>query len=170
MKKESIEELVVINETENDDAREPRRYELGYLLVPIIATTAVVETVETLIRGTITKLSGAIIDGEEPKLIPIMYPIRKTIDNKSLRFKEAYFASLRFTLAPEKVVELDQAFRASTLVLRFLIVETPAQVEEPRRQPKEGNDITATEAGETVGMMSQAEMDREIDSLLTATT
>ncbi len=104
MKKKPTEELEVINEAEALDSREPRRYELGYLLVPILATAAVSGTVETLIRGTITKLGGEIIDGEEPKLIPIMYPIRKTVENKNLRFKEAYFASIRFLLAPDQAL------------------------------------------------------------------
>ncbi len=169
MKKKLVEELVVVNEAEALDAREPRRYELGYLLVPIIAPTAIAETVETLIRGTVTKLGGEIIDGGEPKLISLAYSIRKTVDNKNLRFKEAYFTSLRFTLSPEQVSLLDQTLSASPLVLRFLIVEMPTQVEEPRREPRPTESVTAITpgAGES---MSQVEMDREIDSLLTATT
>ena len=167
MKKKLVEETVVINETEALDQREPRRYELGYLLVPILATTAVSGTVETLIRGTITKLGGEIIDGEEPKLIPIMYPIRKTVENKNLRFKEAYFASIRFLLAPDQVTTLDQTLRFSPDVLRFLIIDKPAQVEEPpRREPKMDDNASTPASGE---VMSQTEMDKEIDSLLTAT-
>ncbi|MFH1170677.1 MAG: 30S ribosomal protein S6 [Candidatus Vogelbacteria bacterium] len=165
MKEETIDDLLVVAETDTDEAREARRYEIGYLLVPTIATASVADTVSTLIRDAIAQAGGQIIAGDEPKLISLMYPIRKTIDNKNLRFKEAYFASLRFTVAPDQITLLDQAWRFSPAVLRFLIIELPALVEEPHRRPREESisPIPPVAPAET---MSQVEMDREIDSLL----
>ena len=156
------DELLVVAEAETDDERPARRYEIGYLLVPTLATSTVADTVETLLRVPIAKASGQIIDGEESKLIPIMYPIRKIIDNKNFRFKEAHFGSLQFSLPPAKVIELDQVFRASPLMLRFLIIELPTQVEEPRRRLKV-DEVLPSPA------MSQVDIDREIDSLLAPT-
>mgnify|MGYP001590472688 CR=1 FL=1 len=158
MKGENIDDL---------EAGETRRYEVGYLLVPTIAAESVAGTVDTLIRDAITKAGGQIIAGDGPKLISLMYPIRKTIDNKNLRFKEAYFASLRFTVAPNQIVSLDQSWRFSPAMLRFLIIELPALVEEPPRRPK-GEPVSPIPPVEPVPTeaMSQVEMDREIDNLL----
>ena len=148
-----------------------RRYEIGYLLVPIIAAETVAQTVETLIRGAIIAAGGQILDGGEPKLVPLAYPIRKTIDNKNLRFREAYFASLRFNISPDQIAPLDQTLRSSPHLLRFLIVELPVQTEEPRRRPRMSAPPSAERSKEEllpVGeTMSQAEMDREIEGLLT---
>ena len=169
MKDKIIEELPAVDVVEMDDDRELRRYEIGYLLAPIIAAEQVVPTVESLIRGTILAAAGQIIGGEEPQLIPLAYPIRKTVENKNLRFKEAYFASLRFTVVPEKIVELDKVFRFSPSVLRFLIIESPKLVEEPRRRlpeevPPPAKKFKEVPPPETA--MSQADMDREIEGLL----
>ncbi len=173
---EIIEDLPAVDVVETDDDREPRRYEIGYLLSPIVAAENVSATVETLIRGAILVAGGQVIVGEEPKLIPLAYPIRQTVENKNLSFQEAYFASLHFTVTPEKIIELDKAFRFSPSVLRFLIIESPKPVEEPRHRPKE--DAPSSErstrfakGGEPTGVeMSQADMDREIDSLLATTS
>lgn len=174
MKDELIEELPVIDTAETDNDLEPRRYELGYLLTPIIAAETVSGTVETLIRGTITAAGGQIIGGEEPKLIPLAYPIRKTVENKNLRFQEAYFASLRFSAPPVKIIELDKVFRFSPTVLRFLIIESPKPVAESRHRPKD--NVGRPPAEETKdkekeleppeAAMSQADLDREIEGLL----
>ena len=169
MKDEIIEELSVVGEIETDDGREPRRYEIGCLLTPIIAVEAVEATAETLIRGVIGAAGGQIIGGENPKLIPLAYFIRKTVENKNLRFREAYLVSLRFSVTPEKIIELDKIFRASSSVLRFLIVELPPPGEESHRRPKEAIPSSAEESknDELPGtVMSQADMDREIDGLL----
>lgn len=171
MESDSVEKLIVVDPAEAGDDREPRRYEISYLLAPIIAVEAVASTVETLIRGTILAAGGQILSGEEPKLLPLAYPIRKTIDNKSLRFREAHFASLRFNFSPDQIAVFDQTLRLSSHLLRFLIVELPVQTEELRRRPKAATPPFAERvkaesfpAGET---MSQAEMDREIEGLLT---
>lgn len=175
MKDEIIEEFSVANAADNnnnnDDDCEPRRYEIGYLLTPMIAAPQVAQTVETLIRGTIVTAGGKIIGSEEPKLISLPYPIRKTVDNKNLRFKEAYFASLHFSVLPDQVAALDQVFRFSPVLLRFLIVELPTRIEESRRRPREVVPLptvnNAPKDGESaVPAMSQADMDREIDELL----
>ena len=167
MKGETIDDLLVVAETDTDDEREARRYEVGYLLVPTIAVADVADTVETLIRDSIAKAGGQIIAGDEPKFIPLMYPIRKTIDNKNLRFKEAYFASLCFTVMPGQIASLDQAWRFSPAILRFLIVESPALKEEPKRRLPDDPTlpIPPTEPVPAEAM-SQVDMDREIDNLL----
>jgi ribosomal protein S6 len=167
MKEETIDDLLVVPETDIDDAREARRYEIGYLLVPTIAVADVASTVETLIRDTIAKAGGQIISGDEPKLIPLMYPIRKTVENKNLRFKEAYFASLRFTVTPDQIISFDQVWRFSSAMLRFLIIELPALVEEPKRRlPDEPTSPISPAEPAPTEAMSQVDMDREIDNLL----
>ena len=172
MEDKIIEKLPVVDVVETDDVREPRRYEIGYLLSPIIAPENVSATVETLIRRTILAAGGQVIFDEAPKLIPLAYSIRQTVENKNLRFQEAYFSSLRFLVAPEKIAELDRTFRFSPPVLRFLIVELPTQVEEPRRRVKEDAPPSEGSAGSSKGggpagvEMSQADMDREIEELL----
>jgi len=174
MKGKTIEKLPVVVGTDTDDVNEPRRYEVSYLLIPIIAIEQITGTVETLIRGTITTAGGQIIGGEEPKLISLTYSIRKTIDNKNLRFKEAYFASLRFTISPDQIELLARAFRFSPPILRFLVIELPKHTEDSRRQPKEKvvllakNNVIKDEQS-LVAEMTQADIDREIDELLVST-
>lgn len=155
-----------------DDEHELRRYEIGYLLVPIIGAEQVGTTVDTLIRGPIIAAGGQILGSGEPKLISLAYSMRKTLDNKNLRFKEGYFGSLFFTAFPHQISSLDQTFRSSPALLRFLITELPARAEEPVRRPKEIvsptplDQVSRPESGPVPHPMSQAEMDREIDELL----
>ena len=105
--------------------------------------------------------------------MPLAYPIRKTIDNKNLRFREAYFASLRFNITPNRIAPLDQTLRLSPLLLRFLMVELPVQVEESPRRPRTITPPPAEKVEEKLSPgipMSQTEMDREIEGLLLPTS
>mgnify|MGYP001587481716 CR=1 FL=1 len=162
----------MLDET-TEELLDTRRYEIGYLLVPTIAAEAVAATIETLLRGTIAAGGGQILGGGEPKLMPLAYPIRKTIDNKNLRFREAYFASLRFNITPNRIAPLDQTFRLSPLLLRFLMVELPVQVEESPRRPRTITPLPTEKVEEKLSPgipMSQTEMDREIEGLLLPTS
>jgi len=173
MKNEVIEESPIVETIENSDDRESRLYELGCLLVPIIAVESLASTIETLIRGTIVSAGGQITHSEEPRSTTLAYPIRKTIDNKNVRFKEAHFVFCRFRISPEKVIELDQVFRFSPILLRHLLTELPViQTEESHHrlpEPVPSSIESSKKVEEPLPLMrtmSDADMDEEIEGLL----
>lgn len=165
---EAENQVLSISEDVGED-QAPRRYELGCLLSPLLAAESLADTIETLIRKPIMDVGGQIVDSKEPQSISLAYPIRKRIDNKNLRFREAHLISLRFLVPPEEIAALDRIFRFSPLLLRCLLIELPIRAEKPRRQPKGPLPPSAGSSREDEpeeGAMSQADMDREIEGLL----
>ncbi|MDH5442287.1 MAG: 30S ribosomal protein S6 [Candidatus Nomurabacteria bacterium] len=115
-----------------EDISMPRVYELGYNLLPTVPEADVLAEVKK-IKDKITELKGIEIDGEEPLLIDLAYDMIKIIDNKRIRFSQAYFGWIKFDLSPEMMTELKKWLDENSNILRHLLIIT---VRENTRAPK----------------------------------
>lgn len=152
---------------------EARVYEIDYLLSPLIPAEAVAERVENSLKAVLAAVHSEVVSDSSPQRISLAYPIRKTVEHKRLIFREAFFGSLRFRAAPAAAAELVDKFRASPDLIRYLLLEVPkaALADEkhlrtrtkPKRAPRSPSSIAST----AKPAMTAAEMDKEIDQLLT---
>ena len=105
------------------EAVDARIYEVGYLLVPTIAGEEVPAQYGNL-KELIASLGGSVIADEMPRQITLAYTMVKVINNIHTKFDSAYFGWVKFTMDPEKVLELKKKMTLDINVLRFLILKT----------------------------------------------
>lgn len=93
---------------------EVRSYEIAYLINPDIP--------EDEVFGQAGKITGFLQDAlgvvgriEEPKKRHLAYPIKK--------FRDAYFGWTTFTIAAEKIAEIETRLEPEKNLLRYLMVE-----------------------------------------------
>lgn len=102
---------------------EPRVYELGFLLSPVIREEDLDARVDEL-KGIITNAAGTIIADARPEFIDIAYEMVKVIDNKNVRFRQGYFGWIKFTLTPDQLKPVTELLEKNQLVIRMLITKT----------------------------------------------
>ena len=108
---------------DHNEHTEPRVYELGYHLVPTLASEQI-PGASGAVRGMIERISKDIIAEELPVFIDLAYQIVKTIDHKNKRFDEAYFGWIKFEGTPSGIAELEEGLKKDENVLRYLVVKT----------------------------------------------
>lgn len=111
-----IENSVVNNE-------ENRVYELGYLLVSTLTEESVPAEYGNL-KELIGSLGGEIIADEMPRMTTLAYTMIKVSKNQRIKFDNAYFGWIKFTLGAEKVEELKNKLSLNENLIRFLILKT----------------------------------------------
>ena len=104
-------------------APEPRIYELGYHLLPILGEEDIEKEREALV-ATITTLDGEIIDEEKPALINLAYTMYKKVNNKKTPYDQAYFGWIKFRLSPEELVNVKKDVEREDNILRYLLIQT----------------------------------------------
>lgn len=107
----------------NDNERENRIYEVGYLLLPSIPEEQLSAKV-TEIKETISNLGGQFISEEDPSLRPLAYEMVKLVGTRNERYKTAYFGWVKFELDAQQAVALKVALDANVSILRYLTVKT----------------------------------------------
>ncbi len=111
-------------DTEIENTKGDKRvYELGYLLVPTIASEDV-PAMYTALKDTVVSFGGEFIMDEMPKLIPLAYTMVKVVSNVRNKFDSGYFGWLKFYMATEKVDELKKKLDLDPKIIRFLILKT----------------------------------------------
>ena len=159
----------------NLNDREPKLYEIGFLLSPLVTETAVTETVAKEIGGVILTAGGKVEAEINPVLTKLAYSVTKTINHKNYSYKDAYFGAVRFSALPDSISKISEILDKSTIVIRYLITVTSAD------QPFEGPKASLTETKEEVQVSGEEvvvptepvtenkDLDQEIDNLLTET-
>lgn len=102
---------------------DPRVYEVGYLLSPAVRDENLASALEK-IQDAITVSGGTIISDGEPEFIDLAYEMTRVIENKNIRFTQAYFGWIKFTLEPKQLVLINEALAANTDIIRFLTLKT----------------------------------------------
>lgn len=173
-----MDEIEKAENLDNGEEQEPKIYEIGYLLTPIIPQDALAENVVQTLKAPIDKLGGVITSEMDPSMIRLAYTIKKDIGNKKERFNDAYFGALRFKLLPEKVLALKEALDKSEKVIRHLTIAMPKgeetivapkpsfQRREVQTEPFEIERREKEEGPVEVPEMTEEDMDKEIDNLL----
>lgn len=159
-----------------------KTYELGYLLSPLVAGEALLETAEKEIKQVLTKAGAEIKKELPPRMRPLAYEIKKIVEHKGSTFREAYFGAVAFAASPSAIAEIEDKLKKSALVIRHLVIVLPAAAFAaparprgvPPTEPTPETAAPVTEVAEKVEKpktskkkMSTEAMDQEIDQLLT---
>lgn len=108
---------------EQDEILEPRIYEIGYLLSPVIRSEDL-EAAEKHLQSLVTDLGGSIISEGSAEYIDLAYTMVKVLDNKNVRFNQAYFGWVKFELDPAKVEALKEILDRQATLIRYLFLST----------------------------------------------
>ena len=152
------------DEANDLDAKEPKYYELGFLLTPLTAEDKVSEELGAII-ALVEKHNGKIVTSVTPTLRSLAYPIKKETDRKWHTFTTSFFGWIKFEILPEQILRLKTDLGSMPAMLRFLIVTTSKMAWAPRER-KNPSHRRPTEETPAV---SGEEMDREIDALIAST-
>jgi ribosomal protein S6 len=159
---------------------EARIYELGFHIVPTVGDEGISREIESL-HALIAKHEGTIISEELPQLMRLAYPLMRDIARKKHSFDSAYFGWIVFEAFPKKAHAIKEAMRHNEHIIRSLLVKTekdaspvrhPANA--PRSEVKSSSDISArttesetqTESKEPENIMTEEQIDAEIDKLI----
>ncbi|MFZ3020058.1 MAG: 30S ribosomal protein S6 [Minisyncoccia bacterium] len=116
-----------------------RYYEIGFIITPSIEE-ANVQTVSTEIAGLIAKVGGNVIDGEEPKLRRLAYPMYKVIGGQKIAATTGYFGWTKFEIDQEKSAEgvqsIEKALKTIEEILRSLVIKTVKEKTYTPREPE----------------------------------
>jgi ribosomal protein S6 len=102
---------------------DPRVYEVGYLLSPAVRDENLTSALAK-IQETITTAGGTIIAEGEPEFIDLAYEMTRVIENKNIRFTQAYFGWIKFTIEPKQIVEINAVLETNIDIIRFLVLKT----------------------------------------------
>lgn len=173
-----MDETVKDENLDNLEGQEPKIYEIGYLLTPIIPQDALAENVARAFKTPIDELGGVVTSEMDPSMIRLAYTIKKNVGNKKERFSDAYFGALRFKLLPEKMLALKEMLDKNEKVIRYLTIAMPKgeetivvpkrsfQRREVQAEPFEIERREKEEEPAEVPEMTEEDMDKEIDNLL----
>ena len=151
-------------------------YELSFHILPNLTPEQVNETFSA-IKELIVKYDGELLsEAESPELFNLAYEIIKHIEGRNLRFTEAHFGWIRFTIMASRVLELSEDLDTDTNILRSLVIKlTPEEIKNPFYfhevvdEDKEGadnSDDSSVSAGEERGKLSSGEESKgEINSV-----
>lgn len=107
--------------------RNPRKYEIAYIISSSIAEEAVVEHSQK-IAALIEAEKGTISHSEIPQKRRLAYPIGKE--------GNGYFGWIKFAALPDAVEALEKKLKTMTLLLRHLVVEDTIPVQQFGRMPR----------------------------------
>lgn len=153
---------------DQNEAVDSRVYEVGYLLVPTIASEDVPGVYGNL-KELISSLKGEMISDEMPKHISLAYEMAKTIQNKRYRFNDAYFGWVKFFMNATEVASLKKTLDLDPNIIRFLIVKTVKEntlaVKKFARVDSAKKKTVKKEEGAEEEVNSE-EIDKEIDAMV----
>jgi ribosomal protein S6 len=159
------------NKAENMEA-DARVYEVGYLLLPTIPGEEVPAVYGNL-KELVSSLGGQAISDEMPRQIDLAYQMVKVIQNIRHRFDTAYFGWIKFSMDPEKVLELKKKLTLDPNIIRFLTLKTVkentiATKKFVRSDLVKRRTPTAKKEGEEAPEqpINKEEIDKEIDALV----
>jgi ribosomal protein S6 len=147
-----------IIDTEMDiELRDPRVYEIGYLLLPSLGAEGVADAVGE-IKAKLTTLGAEHISEGEAQHIDLAYEMVKIINNQNTFLDTGYFGWLKFSINPEAIAGINKMLDNRPEVLRFLLNKTKredtmmnakpmATVEEPTAEEQTDD---ASDSEETV--------------------
>lgn len=156
--------------------KEPRVYEIGYLLIPTIKEEDIDTHVDAL-RKMITEKGGLPISEGRPELIELAYPMQKDIENKRHTYTKGFFGWVKFDISPEQTMILKKEMDLFKGMIRFLLIstvreDTRVKIAHPTKgSSRTGNDADTKESTDTsevavqAPVLSEDEIDAKIDEM-----
>jgi ribosomal protein S6 len=152
---------------EEEEGPEPRIYEVGYLMLPTISTDDILVKYGN-IKDLIMSLGNEIVSDEAPKMVALAYTMVKTIENLNQKFDTAYFGWTKFSMTPEKVLELKKKLDLDPSILRFLIFKTIREntVAANRLRVHRRSPTNSTAEDKKSTPINKEEIDKQIDAMV----
>ncbi len=151
------------NTTEEVEIRDPRVYEVGYLLVPQITTENLDAEVD-VVRKIVTDQGGLPISEGPAALMELEYPMQKVVQNERQTYTKGYFGWIKFDISPESVEKIKKALDANDSVFRFLITNTVRENTLIGAKLNGGGKFVREEKAPKA--INEAELDKQIDELV----
>lgn len=154
--------------TENLNEKEPKIYEIGYLLSPLVAEEKLADTVNTVIRKVVEDAGGKITTETAPAMRALAYEVKKEVGSKISRFTDAYFGAIRFEARPSMIAAINEHLDRAELVIRFMTIIAPKDnpPRAPRRPATAPKAKAAPVEGEDKTPMNTEDIDKEIEGML----
>ena len=149
------------------EQKEARIYEVGYLVVPSVSEEELPREV-TALKDVLEKEKAAVISEEFPKLRALAYPMQKRVGGEYQKYQNAYFGWVKFEVSAESVKRIEQTFKQSEKVLRFILVKTVREqtvtLGRPRISRPERRE--APKDAPASAPVSETELDKSIEKLI----
>lgn len=113
----------IIDTDIDTELREPRVYEIGYLMLPSLGADGVADAVNE-IKAKLTKLGAEHISEGEAQHIDLAYEMVKIINNQNTFLNTAYFGWLKFAINPEAIAGINKMLDNRSEILRYLLNKT----------------------------------------------
>ncbi len=162
-----------MEEIENENEVEARVYEIGYILLPTIPEEGVPAIYGNL-KELVSSLGGEVISDEMPRIMPLAYTMVKVLQNINHRFNTGYFGWIKFTMDPDKVLDLKKKIELDTNIIRSLIIKTVKENTVASKRFVRGDVVrhkapTTKKEGESEEEVpiNKEEIDKEIDAMVT---
>ena len=153
--------------TEEGKSQESRIYEVGYLVVPSVSEEELPREVPAQ-KDVLEKDKADVISDEFPKLLALAYPIQKRVWGEYQKYLNAYFGWVKFEVSAESVKRIEQTFKQSEKVLRFILVKTVREqtvtLGRPRISRPERKE--APKDAPASAPVSETELDKSIEKLI----
>lgn len=107
----------------SSETLEPKVYELGYLVSPAVRDEDLVARIDEL-KASLTTLGAAVISEGQAEFIDLAYEMARVIDNKRIRFNQAYYGWIKFELDPSRMNELKELLDRNVSLVRYLLIKT----------------------------------------------
>ena len=154
--------------------KEPKVYELGYLLVPTLSEEEEMPRVYGDLKELVSSLGGVFIMDEMPKMIDLAYEMEKVFKNVRSKYTNAYFGWIKFDMEPDQIDAMKEKLDLDGNVLRYLVTKTVRENTIAGRK----FGVTASvikkapekpaEEGEPAAEIDDKEIDKEIDAMVAA--
>jgi ribosomal protein S6 len=148
-------------------------YEIGFHVVPTVEEAKVADVVEE-IRAALAAAKAEVLSEQFPAKMQLAYTIERAASGKREKYNEAYFGFIKFAVEErEGIPAIEGTLRSSKNILRSLLVESSlADAAQPRRAVFSSNRLEGetikkpVAAPEEGGAVSEAELDKSIDALV----
>ncbi|HEY9586268.1 MAG TPA: 30S ribosomal protein S6 [Candidatus Paceibacterota bacterium] len=130
-----------------------RYYEIGFVITPSIEEGNAL-TVSKEMRALISKHGGNVIDGEEPRLRRLAYPIYKVIGGQKIAAVTGFFGWTKFEIDSEEssnaIPAIEKGLKDVKEIIRFLLVKTAREKTYSPREPEQIEEIFTEETLATI--------------------
>ncbi len=153
---------------------EPRVYEVGYHILPIVGE-ADLDAEVNLIRTFVTEKEGELIKEGAPRLIDLAYPMTKVIENKRNEFDKGYFGWIKFAIQPAVIADMKRMLDEHPNMLRYIILSTVREdtvvgdipgLTEKTDEDKEGKKSKTNTKTKAKAEVDEKKLDQQIDDLV----
>lgn len=150
-----------------EEQKEARIYEVGFLVVPSVTEEELPREV-TALKDALEKEKATIISEEFPKLRALAYPMQKRVGGGYQKYQNAYFGWVKFEVSAESAKRIEQAFKQSEKVLRYILVKTVREQTLTMGRPRMGRPERkeVPKDAPASAPVSEVELDKSIEKLI----